>query len=122
MMEVSRDGNLTPLEGEVVGRVFFRLCRREGGSLGRCRGCGSLLNRSRHRCSAGLRGRGIYALYVPCADIVEPTAVIFMCVNVKADIDFLAGLDGELFDSVCTEDVENHLLRILIMCFDDILL
>lgn len=49
-------------------------------------------------------------------DAVEPTAVVFVSVNVERYVNLLTYLYAEALKTVCTEDRENHLLRICVVC------
>ena len=49
-------------------------------------------------------------------DAVEPTAVVFVSVNVERYVHLLTYLYAEALKTVCTEDRENHLLRICVVC------
>ena len=49
-------------------------------------------------------------------DAVEPTAVVFVSVNVERYVHLLTYLYAEALKTVCTEDGENHLLRICVVC------
>ena len=49
-------------------------------------------------------------------DAVEPTAVVFVSVNVERYVNLLTYLYAEALKTVCTEDGENHLLRICVVC------
>ena len=105
------------LERKVVGAavvggrcaewVGLRLscCGRSGGEL--CGGNG--------RVYLTWGGR-VYLSYVESSDAVEPTAVVFVSVNVKRYVHLLTYLYAEALKTVCTEDRENHLLRICVVC------
>ncbi len=49
-------------------------------------------------------------------DAVEPTAVVFVSVYVERYVHLLTYLYAEALKTVCTEDRENHLLRICVVC------
>ena len=49
-------------------------------------------------------------------DAVEPTAVVFVSVNVERYVHLLTYLYAEALKTVCTEDRENHLPRICVVC------
>ena len=125
---------MTRLEGQVVGRSLFRggLCRWEGCRLLLCGLCaigGSWRRRESsatglwlHAHSSCLRCCRVDAVYLPCRDVVEPAAVVFVGVDVEADAQLLATLDVHRSDAVITKDSKTTLTRILLVCLDDIVL
>lgn len=79
------------------------------------RGCkGSRLHRS---CTILCR---INLAHIESTDIVEPTAVVFMGIDVKRYQNLLANLYVETGKTVCSKDFKDHLLGILLVCLDDI--
>ena len=117
------------LEWQIVGSVTTlcgRLCRWEGCSSrcgGRCHaGCW------RRREGAGgwhrlgtsggsLCGGGVVAVYPPGTNIVEPTALILMGVDVEADTKILTHLYVELRKALCSEHPEDAFLGELLKGF-----
>ena len=55
-------------------------------------------------------------------NIVEPASIVLTSVNVKLHGNLFARLNVELFDTILTKDVEQHLARILSGYFNYILL
>jgi len=125
---------MTRLEGQVVSRSLFRggLCRWEGCRLLLCGLCAFAWSwRWRESCAASLwlHAHGcclcccrVDALYLPCRDVVEPAAIVFMGVDVEADTQLLATLDVHCSDAIGTKDAETTLTRILLVCLDDVFL
>ena len=101
---------LWPLEGQVVGSSFASrlLCRREGG----CCGIGGrLLGRERSGSgswttySRGSRNAAscLAANNVISANLIKPTSIILMGVNIKLYCDFLTSLNTELFNAILSK-------------------
>ena len=63
-----------------------------------------------------------HAINLPHIDLIEPTALILMGVNVERNGQFLSTLYVELLDAILTKYPEANLLGILVVCFDYILL
>ena len=80
--------------------------------------------RRRRERSTGSRSRlrSTHTLNLPCADTVKPSSLPFACIDIERNGQFFAQLDVELADFIFTEYVETHSARILVMCFNDILL
>ena len=103
--------NCQLLKGQVVSRALARrlLSRRERSSL-RSR----LLRRERssaahrsssHRCST--------THHIVGTNIIKPTAVELVCINIEAHGDILTLLNIELLDTVFAKNTEHALTRIL---------
>ena len=58
-------------------------------------------------------------LNIPGTNIVEPTAIIFVSVNIEGHQDLFTALNIKLCQAFSSEDIENQLLGILLMSFDD---
>ena len=111
------------LEGQIVGATLA--CRllsgREGRSSSiRCRreGRGSRSDTS-HR---GTSNGHLTTQHVVGTDIVEPTALIFVGVDIELDGDILVHLNIELLNPVFSENTEHATLRILTRDFNHIVL
>ena len=61
----------------------------------------------------------IYTLNIPSANTVEPTTIIFVCIQIKRNQKFLTTLDVELSKTICSENIEAKLLWILLVSFDN---
>ena len=114
-MPFTRDG----LEGQIVGRTLSRLL-----SSGRER-CGLLCRSSLRlwweRCGCcGINGCS--RNNIESTDLVEPTAVVLVGVDIERYGDILTHLNVELLDAVLTKHTEQTLAGILTRHFDNILL
>ena len=117
------------LEGQIVCSVLStRLCRWEW-SIG-C-GCCILLwgegsGSTRGSASDGGGGRhGVGHLTtnnIVRANVIEPTSLILVCINIKLHGNFFAGLNVELLDTVFAKYSEYHASGILTRYFNDIIL
>ena len=119
-----RKGN-PHLERQIVGTTLARrfLCRREGrgGSIGcRWEGRGSWSDTS-HRGNTGY-WRHLTAHDIIGTDLVEPTSIVLVGINVKLNRDIFAILNVKLLDAVLAENTEDTLTGILTWHLDDILL
>ena len=96
------------LEGQVVSTTLACrfLSRREGRSSISRLSKGSALSRS------GSYGSGT-TNHIESTDIIEPTSVELMSIDVEGHGKVLAHLNIELFDAVLTEHTEDTLLGIL---------
>ena len=120
-------------ERQIVGSILTTLRLRGERSLG-CRSSillrreGSRSSRSGCRSRTCKTGGGRHLLGnlatndIESADIVEPTALILMRVNVKLNGDILTGLNIKLLDAVFTKDTEHHAARILARNLNDVVL
>lgn len=78
--------------------------------------------RSLHRRNPrSLRVR-VDTFYPPGTDTVEPTSLPFARINIERYIQLFTHLDIELLYLVCPKHIKAHSARILVVCFDDILL
>ena len=111
------------LEREIVGVASFY---GSFGSRWEGRSSGSrirlTLNRREGRCTRSDHGRHLTADNVVSADLVEPTTIVLMGVDVELDGEILTILDVELLDTVLSEETEHTLAGILSGHLDDILL
>ncbi len=64
--------------------------------------CGSLLN---------------VAVYRPCIDLVEPSSVVLVSVDVERNGQFFTSLYIEVIDFLLTEHPEAAFARVLVVCF-----
>ena len=117
------------LERQIVGTVTScRLNWREWGSSNGRRswlgwrewsiGHGSRLNTL---CS-GLCGSRIYTDHLPCTNVVEPTAIVLVGINVEAYTELFTGLYVKLCNTFSTKYAEYALLGELVVSFDYIVL
>jgi len=87
------------------GIICNRLLRGEGTGRGRCGAC-----------DGGSGGDGLSHLAtddVEGTDVVEPTALILVRVNVELHGDIFTSLDVELLDAIFSKDAEDHAARVL---------
>ena len=118
----------TKLERQVVGCIACGrfLCRREGGCRIGCRSCrGSLRREGRSTGSIGIgtrNGSHLTADNIVGADIVEPTALILMGVDIELNGHVLVHLKIKLLDAVFAENAEDTTSGILSGNFDNIIL
>jgi len=104
------------LEWQVVGsrRSLEGVCCY-GSRLGSCLrslSYGCLCCGRNGRCCLGSCGRsGLTAVYTESTDVVEPTAIVFVCIDVKVDSQQFAYLYVECLQPVDSEDVEDQLTR-----------
>ena len=105
------------LEWQVVGsrRSLERVCSY-GSRLGSCLGsclrslcCGCSCRSSLGSC--GRSRSGLTAIHTESADVVEPTAIVFVCINVKVNGQQFTYLYVECLQSVDSENVEDQLAR-----------
>ncbi len=119
------------LEGEIIGGAVTCgiLCRREGSGLcggsyrllGREGSCGSLRSSSDGSTwSSGNRSSATYN--VESTDIVEPTAIELVGINVELNGQVLTHLNIELPDTVFAKYAEHTLPGELARHLDDIVL
>ena len=91
-----------------------------------CRGTLYRLHRSllveRCRLHWSLYGVRVYAFNLPCTDGVEPTTLVFVCVDVETYAKFLAHLDVKQLDFVRTEHIKAAATRVLVVGFNDVIL
>lgn len=118
----------SPLEGQVIGTLTgsaLTLCERVASRLlGRewsLRCCSCWLGAG-SRCGGRHRLGDRTTDDVVGTDIVKPTAVIFMGINVKLHRHILGSLNIELLDAILTKYAEYHPARILPRHFNDIIL
>jgi len=110
-------------EWQVVSRTFRRrfLSWREW-----C--CGTISRRERRslRCYSGCYRSSSHRLLatndIVSANIVKPTAIEFMSVDIKLHSEIFTLLDIELLDAIFSEDTEKTFTGILARNFDDIVL
>ena len=121
---IGRGSEPMRLERQVVSAATFGcwlLSRREG-SGGPCYG----LCRREGRHSLGGYGRtlwnGLAAGDVVGANLVEPTAIVLVGIDIELDGHILTILDIELLDAVFAKETEDTLAGILTGNLDDILL
>ena len=100
------------LEGQIVGATLA--CRLLSGREGR----GSRSDTSHRGTSNGY----LTTQHVVGTDIVEPTALIFVGVDIELDGDILVHLNIELLNPVFSENTEHATLRILTRDFNHIVL
>ncbi len=118
-------------EGQVVGSPFTsRFRRRREWS---CTGIGSRLLRREWTCGSGCSSTGnscsgrntlgyLTANNVESTDVVIPTALILMGINVELNGHIFSSLNVELFNPVFAKDAENHTARILSWYLNNIVL
>jgi hypothetical protein len=108
------------LEGQIVSTTLaYRfLCRREG-RRGILRSS-SLCERSALDRSASYGSSTTY--HIEGTDIIEPTAIELMGIDIERNGDILTHLDIELLDAIFTENTEDTLLGILTGNLYDIVL
>ena len=115
--------NLTFLERQVIGRTFS--CGLLSWREWRC-GISTahrLLWRERRGLGSTSNGRHYSTtLNVEGTNLVEPTTIILMSIDIERYGDVLTHLDVELLDTVLTENAEHTFLGILTWYFDNILL
>lgn len=111
----------------VAGRLLCRWEWSRRGRSSRCHGVGRREGHGGGGCTGNGSGSGNRLSYLPTNDVegsnfVEPTAVIFVSVNIELNGQLFAGLNVELLDAVFTKEAEHTLAWILAWHFDDILL
>jgi len=109
----------TRLEWQIIGTALTSrfLCRREGSR-------GGILLRGEGSChgSTGHRGSGCWgnsrlldsltAHDVESTNLIEPTPIVLMGINVERNRQLLIRLDIKLLDTVFTKNTEDALARI----------
>ena len=107
--------NALDLEGQVVGTTLTRrfLSRWEGrgGSIG-CRWEGRDARSDTSHRGTG-HGRHLSAHHIVGTDIIKPTALVFVGIDIELDGDILVHLDIELLDPVFPKNAEHATLGIL---------
>ena len=75
-------------------------------------------------CTLGgsLSGSGIYTVHLPGTDIIKPTAIILMGINVKTDAQLFTDLNIHISYLVLTKHAEHALLRELFVSLNYIVL
>ena len=116
------------LERQIVGALSFgsRCWSSWERSIGRS-GLGCCLNLRRCSKRCGLRCHatysilcGVYLTHIKGTNAVVPTAVILMGIDVERHQNFLPHLHIETSQTVDAKHLEQHLLRVLLMGFNDI--
>ena len=74
------------------------------------------------RCSLRNRLRNLSMNDIECADIVEPSSIVFTCINVELNCNLFTGLYVKLLNTVFAKDVKYHLSWVLSRYFNYILL
>ena len=110
-------------ERQIVGRTFTHglLCRRERRRCSVCwrERCSLRCSDTSHRCA----GYGLLTTdHVICSDIVEPTSVELVSINIKLHGKILALLNIELFDTILSKDTEKTFTWILSGHFNHVVL
>ena len=112
------------LEGQIVGSTFTGrlLSGREGGCGSLCITAHGLLGRKGSGCGDAASLRHLTAHDVVGTDLVEPTSVVFMCINIELNGNLFTGLNIELLDAILAEDTEEHLTWVLAWNFNNVFL
>lgn len=102
------------LEGEVIHRTLARSLRGLVLRSGRCGIGGSL------RSSSLCRGSGHIAIYLPSTNIIEPTAIEFVCIDIERHCHHLTSLDSKAGQTIGTEHVKHKFSgELFIDCFQN---
>lgn len=115
---------LQVLERQIICATFSSgLCRWEWCRSGSSRSSGGIRSWER-LCTLGgsLSGSGIYTVHLPGADIIKPTAIILMGINVKTDAQLFTDLNIHISYLVLTKHAEHALLRELFVSLNYIVL
>ncbi len=101
-------------ERKVVGSALDRFGSHRGRSGRRRNGCG-------RSCGNAFGGYDT-ALHAPSTYVIEPTSLVFVCVDVERHGKFFAQLDIEVAQAILAKYTEHATLRVLLMSFNNELL